>query len=228
VAVEPLVLLVVHVSVSWLVYLYLLPRSPWARAHYDDINTALFLYLPLVPLFAMRGELEAGVATYGVQPGGIPRGLAVAAATGAVVAPLFALGMWILSQHGPSWFRPSFEPHVPKSIGAVAFFQLVQVALPEEFFFRGYAQGRLNQVFTGRVRILGAEVGWGLVWANVLFAIAHPLLSGPHVLASWWRLETFIPGLLFGWLRERGGGVLAPMLVHWGSNLLLFALVKGG
>lgn len=228
IALEPCVMLLTVVALSWLVYLFGRPASPWVAAHFDDLNTALFLYGPLIPLFGFRGPGEPDLDTYGVRTSTVARGVVAWLAAFAAVAPLFAAGMWLLSMHGPSWLHPSFEPHVPKNIGAVALFQLVQVALPEEFFFRGYAQGRLDQVFRGRVRILGAQVGWGLLWANVLFALAHPLLAGPQHLASWTRLETFFPGLLFGWLRARSGGIVAPMMMHWSCNLLLFSLVRGG
>jgi membrane protease YdiL (CAAX protease family) len=39
-----------------------------------------------------------------------------------------------------------------------------------------------------------------------------------------WRLATFFPGLLFGWLRARTGGVVAPAVAHALSNLLLLFL----
>ena len=39
-----------------------------------------------------------------------------------------------------------------------------------------------------------------------------------------WRLATFFPGLLFGWLRARTGNVVAPAVAHALSNLLLVVL----
>ena len=39
-----------------------------------------------------------------------------------------------------------------------------------------------------------------------------------------WRLATFFPGLLFGWLRARTGGVAAPAVAHALSNLLVLFL----
>jgi membrane protease YdiL (CAAX protease family) len=225
---EPLALLLVAVGASWWVYVDGRHRWSWADLHYDDIHTALFLYVPLVPILLSRratGRLD--LAAWGLAPGGLGRSLGVWLATTAVVAPAFAAFWWLASHHGPPWFRPGFEAHIPQNLAHVAFFQLVQVALPEEFFFRAYAQSRLNQVWTGRVSILGARVGWALPAAAALFALAHPLLAGPLVARSWARLETFFPGLLFGWLRERTGSVAAPVLMHWTSNLLLFALSPG-
>lgn len=90
------------------------------------------------------------------------------------------------------------------------------VALPEEWFFRGYVQGRLDQVFGTPRRLFGADVGWGLLLGALTFALLHPiLLPGVH------RLLVFFPALLFGWLRARSGDVGAAILVHAGSNVLL-------
>ncbi|HOI10193.1 MAG TPA: CPBP family glutamic-type intramembrane protease, partial [Myxococcota bacterium] len=38
------------------------------------------------------------------------------------------------------------------------------------------------------------------------------------------RLAVFVPGLLFGWLRERTRSIVAPALLHAASNVLLAAL----
>lgn len=87
------------------------------------------------------------------------------------------------------------------------------VALPEEWFFRGVLQPALDG--PRRVRLLGAEVGRGLLLAALLFGLAH----GLHDLAvqgqvTAWRLLTAAPALLFGWLRARTGSVLVAASAH--------------
>lgn len=221
-AAEPALVMALVIGASWAVYLWGRPASPWVAAHYDELNTALFLYVPLIPILLGKAPLE----DYGLAHVG--RGLKVFAATFVVVAPVYVAVMYLASLYGPSWFHPSFELHVPKAAAKVALFQLLQVALPEEFFFRGYAQGRLDQAFTGRVRIAGASLGWGFVLANALFALAHPLLADPRVPGNWTRLETFVPGLLFGWMRARSGSLVASVLMHAASNLMLFSVIRGG
>ena len=37
-------------------------------------------------------------------------------------------------------------------------------------------------------------------------------------------MATFLPGLLFGWVRERTGGLVAPVVVHALSNVFLATL----
>ena len=90
------------------------------------------------------------------------------------------------------------------------------VALPEEWFFRGYLQARLDAALGTPRRLLGADVGWGLVLAAAAFALLHPIL-----LPGAYRLLVFFPALLFGWLRARTGVIGASVLVHAFSNVLL-------
>ncbi len=96
------------------------------------------------------------------------------------------------------------------------FLQFALVALPEELFFRGYLQSRLNAVWRRRVRLFGTPVGLALPVTAALFALGHlPLEPRPE------RLLVFFPGLLFGWLRERSGEIGAAVAVHGLSNVVI-------
>ena len=94
--------------------------------------------------------------------------------------------------------------------------QLLVVALPEEFFYRGYVMGRLDDIFRGRISVLGVTVGWSLLIQAVLFAVGHFIID-----LNWQRLAVFFPALAFGWLRQRTGGLLAPVLFHGMSNIFM-------
>lgn len=98
--------------------------------------------------------------------------------------------------------------------------QLILVAVPEEFFFRGYLQERLHQAW-GRegIQVLGLPLTWGIVVSSILFALVH-LISNLSVT----RLAVFFPSLLFGALRERTGGISASVLYHAACNLLVMFL----
>ncbi len=100
--------------------------------------------------------------------------------------------------------------------------QLLVVALPEEAFFRGYLQTRLDAAWGKRFRILGAELGPAWIVSAVIFAIGH-LLTTPMPA----RLAVFFPALLFGWLRARTGGIGAGVLFHALCNLFSAALARG-
>ncbi len=93
------------------------------------------------------------------------------------------------------------------------------VAIPEEFFYRGYFQARLNEVFPTRWKVFGTWVGPGLLVAAVFFAFGHSLVT-----LRWWHFATFFPGLLFGWLRERTGSTLPGALFHAWCNVCVSLL----
>ncbi len=104
----------------------------------------------------------------------------------------------------------------PSGYPGVALSHVVVVALPEEFFYRGYLMGRLDDIFSSRVKLLGAQVGWSLPIQAVLFAMGHFLVDfNPN------RLAVFFPALAFGWLRAKRGTIVAPILFHAASNIFM-------
>jgi membrane protease YdiL (CAAX protease family) len=103
---------------------------------------------------------------------------------------------------------------LPDAVWVIAGYQLFFVAIPEEFFYRGYFQTRLNEVFPRKFLIFGVPMGWGSVLAALFFAFGHTL-----VLFQWWHFATFFPGMVFAWLREKTDGVFAGALFHAVCNL---------
>lgn len=107
-------------------------------------------------------------------------------------------------------------------LGTDAAAQVLIVALPEEAFYRGYLQTRLDDAWGSRVRILGATVGPSLLGTSAIFALGHyATIHDPA------RLAVFFPSLVFGWLRARTGGVDAPVAFHAFCNLLSESLMRG-
>jgi uncharacterized protein len=126
-------------------------------------------------------------------------------------------------------WRMWFGPHLSFSLGVhpidavdEVIGQVLVIALPEEAFYRGYLQSRLDEVWPPRWRVLGAPVGPGLVVAAAIFAVGH--LATVQVPA---RLAVFFPALLFGWLRARTGGIGASVLFHASCNLYSLILGRG-
>ena len=78
------------------------------------------------------------------------------------------------------------------------------IATAEEVFFRGYLMGLFGNFKT-----------------SLLFSLAH-LIHFPTLNS----LLVFFPSLLFGEAYRRSGSILAPILLHFGSNLIYFSLVK--
>ncbi|HEY2511835.1 MAG TPA: MrtC family glutamic-type intramembrane protease [Polyangiaceae bacterium] len=115
----------------------------------------------------------------------------------------------------------SFTPHARELASDVAG-QVVIIALPEEAFYRGYLQTRLDDVWLGRFRVAGAPIGLGLFVTSAIFALGH--LATIHAAT---RLAVFFPSLLFGWLRARTGGIGASLTFHALCNLFSEALGRG-
>ena len=90
---------------------------------------------------------------------------------------------------------------------------------PEEFFYRGYMQTRLNELWPRRWLIFGAPMGWGAVLACLFFAFGHSLVQ-----VQWWHFATFFPGLVFAWMRERTGGVVTGAIFHAACNVMVVLL----
>jgi uncharacterized protein len=101
------------------------------------------------------------------------------------------------------------ELRLPAGLALSALTQLVVIAVPEELFFRGYLQGRLEQRWPPRRSLAGAPVGWALVLGSALFALGHVLVD-----FDLQRLAVFVPGLIFGWMRSRTGSIAAGAAFH--------------
>jgi membrane protease YdiL (CAAX protease family) len=92
------------------------------------------------------------------------------------------------------------------------------VALPEEFFYRGYLQPRLQRwpaMSATIIRFVGLQVTTANVLTSALFGIAHFMVGGNPL-----RLAVFFPSLLFGALRDRTGTIATPLLFHAFCNIL--------
>lgn len=106
--------------------------------------------------------------------------------------------------------------------------QLVFIAFPEEFFYRGYLQTRIGQALAkwreARGRPAEGKRPWGFSAQNaltsLLFAAGHVLIPIGGVLVVT-RASVFFPSLLFGWLRERTDTIAASVVYHAAANLMV-------
>ena len=98
-------------------------------------------------------------------------------------------------------------------------YHLFFAGLPEEIFYRGYLQSRLDETFGTPWRVLGAPLGWGWLITCVIFAAGHDIVS-----LKWWHFAIFFPSLVFGWLRARTGGIVAGALFHAWCNITVSTL----
>jgi membrane protease YdiL (CAAX protease family) len=205
-------------------------------ANLAGVAAFLFIALPDARLRA-RGE---GWDLYGLPWYGVAdprtwrawgRGAGIALAVAAVVFPLFAAGFaayaallpvlpeGLARALAPYVGAPRLALRLPEGLALLVPIQLLVVALPEELFYRGFVETAWARTAPTRgVTVLGARLGAGFLWTQALFALGHLVVLQP------WRLGTFFPGLLFGWLRERTGGLAAPIVLHALSNLFIATL----
>lgn len=199
-----------------------LTLTPYAKL----VATAGFLYLPL---WAMRRRGE-DYRDYGVTMRAWKQDLKLFAILFGLILPLFTLGYVGFSELlvrlpadlarllAPYVTPPHFHPRLPDRFPEWVVDQLFVVALPEEFFYRGYIQTRLRDAWPEGRTFLGARLGKAFWVTAVLFALGHLAIF------QVWRLGVFFPALLFGWMREKTGSVVGAALLHACCNLLVLVL----
>jgi len=191
-----------------------------------------FVFLAATWAMVWRGD-DSRVRRAGLALGGvvIPGRLDGAAAARAGAKALsWATGLWVVVAVPFFLFwRLWWAPTLTFSLGArpldaadELLGQVFVIALPEEAFYRGYLQSRLDEVWCPKVGVLGARVGPGLLVASAIFALGH--VATVQLPA---RLAVFFPALLFGWLRARTGGIGASVLFHAFCNVYSQMLGRG-
>ena len=100
----------------------------------------------------------------------------------------------------------------------------------EEVFYRGYIQSRVNEEFGRPWRLFGVQFGAGLVVSSILFGFLHALNSvdyfqGRFTFAWGFGIANICTGLLYGFLRESSGTVVAPVVTH--ATLDVLVIVPG-
>ena len=214
-------------------------RLPGLDGWFHVVVAALFLYLPM---WLLRSR---DLDPYGYRASPIAWNLLFALVVALIVFPPFLIGwaafqklacalpplralastpcrpggLWNFGGHfalrlPPDLLRPSLAHNL-------ALAELVVVALPEEFFFRGYVQGRLDEVWAPSRRFFGARIGPSLPIGAALFALCHVAVQG-----NLGTLAVFFPGLLFGWMRARSGSILPGIVFHAACNLYIDTLTR--
>ncbi|MEW5743315.1 MAG: myxosortase MrtX [Myxococcota bacterium] len=198
----------------------------FAPAVAKAVATLGFLYLPLLSM-DRRGE---DYPDFGLSTRQLGRDVRQFLGVSAVVFPLFIGGYvafaWIYPELPAAWVRaltpytsaPSFHFRLPADFTVLVVDHLFVVALPEEFFYRGFLQARLRDAWPGGRRFFGARLGRAFWVTAILFALGHLAIF------QVWRLGVFFPALIFGWMRERSGSVVGAALFHAAANLLVQVL----
>ncbi|HMU41434.1 MAG TPA: type II CAAX endopeptidase family protein [Pseudomonadota bacterium] len=197
--------------------LYRFRAFPVVDEYLAVVAALLFLYLPAWFLWKRGHELE----DYGLRFRPIGKSLLLWVLFSVVVlvpfgfaydsfvqtvCPKFLL-KWIQC---PTPFARSLR--LPPKFLLLVLSQVLVVALPEEFFFRGFVQKRLAQTLSPSQSIL---------LQSALFALGHYLVTWNPA-----SLLVFFPGLLFGLLRHLSQTILPGTLFHATCNLTMELLKR--
>ena len=212
------------------VLLWYARRLPVVGAYLHAGIAAVFLYLPTA-LIARRGE---SYESYGLVWRPLGRNLAVFLVFAMAILPSFVVCSvlyyrWACAE--ASLARKSFAVYRrlcrrrlawrqarlrwPPKAAQWALSQLLVVALPEEYFFRGYVQTRLDRLWPLARPRLGLRSAWGILLASVLFGLGHVAVDLNAL-----RFAVFFPSLVFGWMRQITGSITAAVLFHASCNLV--------
>lgn len=208
------VLLITAVVVALGHLLERLSGIPFLFQYRSLIFAAILLYIPLYIGHRHRNHLVF-VET---SPRHVLSSIGIFLLWAVIIFPPYALlvHLWAKIVWGARIFQVA-----PLPSWNLVLTQLIVIALPEETFFRGYVQTRFQQIFKPRWTIFGARLGWGWILTCVIFALAHSLIQ-----YQWWHFAIFFPSLVFGYLREKTDGLVAPILFHATSNLFMEWIVR--
>lgn len=179
------------------------------------VKSLALIYLPLAWMVATRRDLER----FAIQAKDVRGSLAIFAIVSvATLIPFWTANhFWETLFLHHAWRRLS----APPGLAGLVFGEVLAVALPEEVFYRGYLQTRLEQVLPPRWELFGARIGWALPVTSVIFVAGH-LAVRPAL----WELGIFFPSLVFGWLRSRTDSLVAPVLYHALCNVGMLILQR--
>ena len=96
--------------------------------------------------------------------------------------------------------------HLKAVTGYYILFQLLSIAFPEEFFFRGFLQDSTGRNFKAVVTV------------SLLFAAAH--LPRVVFFGEWISLLSFFPSLVMGWLYMKTNNIVPGTIFHLLANLV--------
>jgi uncharacterized protein len=99
-------------------------------------------------------------------------------------------------------------------------FAMLITGLAEETIFRGLIVGMLVALIPGRLRIGALDLPVAAYIASLLFGLAHydNFFHAPLHLAIAQQIYAFIWGLIYVWLMEKSGSLLAPTIAHGVGN----------
>lgn len=198
----------------WLVVIIGIRVSDWFEtvpiigSNLGALTAALLVYPPVLVSFRTRDPIR-----YWQLPNPVEsfKWLVI------VCLAIFPAAIFINHWYQSLVFQAIYRESGTATLLQYAVIQIVLVAFPEEFFFRGFMQETLMQHWTANGRIFGVLFGKAQVVTAAVFAFSHSLI---HL--QWWHAFIFFPALIFGWLKEKTGSVWTGTLFHALCNVFAY------
>lgn len=174
------------------------------------------------------GSLDGLLAAYGrgaaLRWPALRREAALVVGLVALTFPAFAVGhhLW---RH---WMLPpgaslSFHFTLPPELFSLVTTNLLLVALPEELFYRGFVETRLERLWPTSWSLLGIPLGRTVIVVSALFALGHWFGEWGNPA----RLGPFFPAFLFSLLARRQQSIVGAVVYHGLSNVFSATLLAG-
>jgi len=141
----------------------------------------------------------------------------------AVVAVVTFVPFAVAHHFWQQWLGHEYRGfHEPDDLRIMLLKQTFLIALPEELFYRGFLETRLERVWPTKRTFLGLPLGRTVVVASALFALGHFL--GEYNPA---RFGPFFPAFVFSMLVRRSRSITGSMTYHGLSNAFSYFLAFG-
>lgn len=204
IAVLALAILLIHLTS------FLQLAHPFFTDIYGSLTAVILIYLP----FFIASYKRQNIDYWKWDKENVMKSLKYFAVASLVIFPLSFL---VNHYYQKLFFGLDFVNHPAPHWITYALTQVLLVGFPEEFFFRGYMQENLSQVYPPQQRVFGAPFGKAQIYTCLIFAFSHSLIT-----IQWWHMFIFFPALVFAWLKEKTGTIWAPTLFHAASNLFSY------
>jgi membrane protease YdiL (CAAX protease family) len=173
----------------------------------------LFLTAPMIVLVIAAKIRQQSLRSYFALQGFSFGNLAIGfACLTALIAVSSTIQLLVGTKGGANYMETTYLAAKAAGVLPLMWLSLVVVApVTEELFFRGFLHRGWAPSWLG--------VSGTIVVTAILWALLHQQYNIGGI------LFIFVMGLIFGWMRQRSGSTLLPMLLHTFNNLLVTGVV---
>jgi membrane protease YdiL (CAAX protease family) len=117
------------------------------------------------------------------------------------------------------WFGET-KPQSAETI----WYEATMPGLAEELLWRGILLALVDRMFTARLRLAGADIGYGAIVVTLVFALVHGLHFGKDLAVQTSVLGALmagVTGFALAWLRLRTKSLALPVVLHNATNVIL-------